>query len=567
MNSILADTLENHGPKFNQDVTNGLATKILKEAPHYIDAIIKSSMRSAPKDQLEYHGWRKLSPKEEYNSLFTSTVARVPYDTAKSDIYKIELLFSWKGKKLPRRYVYLPFVGEAGIMHITDTKFHVVPVLSDTVVSPTHKEVFVRLLRDKLLFKRTSINILVDGKRESGQVIYSNIYRTGGRDIKDGLGSVVPPVALYLVAEYGFMEAFKKYAGVYPIITDDPDAASKYPDYKVYSSTKIKPRGLKESRYVGHDVKILVPREVDTAYVHGLVTGIMYVFDSFQEYPVEMMNIINSDDREKEEMYWKILLGKIVFKNSYSVDRAHADMNDHFSSLQSYIDNLIKEKLAETDIYVDNFFDLLAVILERYNQWLLRSKEYSNDLYNRYLDILYYLLYDIILGVNMTIFELSRKAVKKDVAEKEVSRIFNNKLSAKTIFRVSKTGGMNISLMLVDYTGDNKYPKITSNLELQERGDGVKRGLQNQFPASIRSITGHDLFLGSLLFLPKKAPTPRVRINPFVRLNVATGRLEPSKGIKDALDTLDSLLVGRETDNYKIRNSELEVDMDNVSVD
>ena len=53
MNDVLAQVMDDFTPRFNAEVMNGLATNSLKTAPEYLDAIIRSSMRSAtPKTTL-----------------------------------------------------------------------------------------------------------------------------------------------------------------------------------------------------------------------------------------------------------------------------------------------------------------------------------------------------------------------------------------------------------------------------------------------------------------------------------------------------------------------------------
>ncbi len=449
MNNTLSNMLETVCTPFNAEVVNGIATNSIKTAPDYIDAIIKSSMRSAT-PKLEYHGWRRLSPHEEYESLFTTGNNRINYDIARSDLYKIELLFSYNGVKLPKRYLYLPTLEDGGIINISDTQYHIVPVLSDTVVSPNEKEVFVRLLRDKLTFKRVNRNIIKNGRTIAGDVIHATVYRTSNRGIKDSLGNIVTPIALYLFAEYGLMDAFKKYTGVMPIITYDKNVDVYKNTHDIYESTKLKPRTLKANIYVGHNVKVLIPKGTDSPLVQNMITGLMYVFDVSHLKANEMVDVVNIQDVEKETVYWKLLLGRITFKDSYSADRTLADITDHFVSLRSYIDSLIKDKLSEIDININNFFDLISVILSRYSDWLLNSKTYSNNIFNRYVDVLYYILYDIILGVNKSIFELTRKSIKKDLNEREASRIFNSSLSSKTFYKVLKASAQNLTIYLLD---------------------------------------------------------------------------------------------------------------------
>lgn len=96
---------------------------------------------------------------------------------------------------------------------------------------------------------------------------------------------------------------------------------------------------------------------------------------------------------------------------------------------------------------------------------------------------------------------------------------------------------------------------------MQSRGDGPKRNKIAQFPESTKTLRGHDLLLGSLLFLNKSAPSPRFRVNLYLDYNIYTGRLNIPDHIDKVLVKLDSMLMGRET-NTKIEVLETDIDID-----
>ena len=558
MNVVMAELLEKETYRFNSEIVNGFATKEIRTAPEYIDAIIRSSMRSAT-PLLEYHGYRILSPKEEYESLFTTGNNMINYDFAKSDLYNIELMLSYNNVRLKKRHLSLPFLDDGGLMDISDTTYHIIPVLSDTVISPNDKEVFVRLLRDKLTFKRLNYNIIYNGKSISGDIIHSTIYRTTGRTFKDDLGSIVTPIALYMLADMGYEDTFLKYTGIRPFITYEKDMSSYMGTHHIFESTRIKPSKLKNNNYVGHHVKILIPNDVIlTPLMTNLISGLIYTLDVNTKNSVEMVDCINSGNKSKETMFWKIMLGNIIFKNNYSADRVYADMLDHFVSLRSYIDDLIKEKLAEVSTHIENFSDLLAVILGQFSFWLLNHKTHSNNIFNRYLDVMYYILFDIILGINKTIFDISRKSYKKILNDKEVARTLNSSLSKKKIYSIVKSSSVNITLLLLDYSGDCKYPKVTSVLELQERGKNVTKSKSAVFPKATRHIVGSDCFQGTMYGLNKKAPTPKIKINPFMTIDPITKRPLPTKDQMEVIEVLDRSFSGKLGINSKIYEIEVE---------
>lgn len=550
MNDILAYTEDTFSPKFNEHVVEGTGKEILELAPSYLSDIVESNMLSLKKCDLEYLGWRKLTVEEEYSKMFGKRESGIQYDIAKSNLYLVEYKYRYKGKA-HSVYAYLPYANDGNLLEISDTMYHVVPVLSDTVISPSHREVFVRLLKDKLTFKRLDRNFIRNGEKVPGQIVYSNIFRIVGRDIEDRLGSMVPPVSLYLVRQFGLLETIRRYTGSNDVIitTNDQLTDSIKDNYNVYTTTGLKPRTLKENIvYKGHNLCICVNKNnKNINFLDNFIYGIIYTLDIFPNRADELIDLLSIGAVDDEKLFWEILLGRIIFKDSYTIDRIVSDLGEHFDALDSYLDSIIKSKLKEADIDVNTFYDLLAVIMKNFNIWLLNSKEYNSNIFNRYIDILYYILYDLIVAINRTFMELSRKSAKKELSESEVISIFNNKknLLYRKIYQITKSKTMNICIALCDYSGDIKYPKTTSLLEDQSRGNGVRRGKQSQFPESTRTLKGQDLILGSMLFLTKKSPSPRFRTNLYLKYDIYTGRVTPDKDILDKANYLDKMLQGR----------------------
>lgn len=86
---------------------------------------------------------------------------------------------------------------------------------------------------------------------------------------------------------------------------------------------------------------------------------------------------------------------------------------------------------------------------------------------------------------------------------------------------------------------------------MQSRGAGVKRGKQNQFPEATKTLRGYALYIGSILFLNKKAPSPMFRSNLFMDYDLWTGRLTIPGNINETILYLDEMLKGR-LENEKI---------------
>ena len=526
MNDILSMVIDNNTPKFNKVITEGVAKQILKTAPEYLNSITESGMRSVNSSiGLVYHGWRKLTPKEEFNRMYSGKDNKVQFDIAHSDLYMIELRFTYKDKPISR-VLYLPFASIGNLITLTSNTSHIVPVLSDTVLSPDKKKIFVRLMRAKLSFERLYRNFIVNGVSTPGQVVHAMVYNTTGRNIIEQLGKVQASVILYPLGNIGLRATLKKYLGIESFLITLDDATSYYDTHKVYESTRFKPHNLKEYNYTGHNLKIMIPFDVikDHTLLDNVMFGIMNTLDIFPDSVNDLIHILTNHDVPDEKVYWRILLGRIVFQNSYSLDRIMSDMDEHFITLNSYVDTLIKTKLAESAIYVDDFFDLVMVILTRYNDMVMNNKEYNNDINNRYVDILYYLMYDLIIGINRTLFDINRKSIKKVLSDAEVNKMFNLNLPTKKIYDIVHSKGVNLAIMSADASGDIMYPKVTSMMEDQSRGNGVKRGSQSVLPEAMRSLSGLDTANGSVLYLTKSANSAKLKFNLFAEYNVKTGR-------------------------------------------
>ena len=92
MNSTLASIMENNTPKFTKKVVEGNAKERLETMPRYLDLIFRSSLKSLnPKVKLNYLGYRKCTPEEEFQKMVLTDTGKAQYDIASSDIYLVDI--------------------------------------------------------------------------------------------------------------------------------------------------------------------------------------------------------------------------------------------------------------------------------------------------------------------------------------------------------------------------------------------------------------------------------------------------------------------------------------------
>ncbi len=542
MNKVLKSVLNDKNKKhMNRVVMEGIPKHSILKAPEFVDALIRDNIKELdPSIKLVYKGFRYLDPREEYETDKIGT----SYDLAMNYLYKIELQFELDGEPF-NRILALPFVEENGsVIKLSDTQYVMLPVLTEYAINPTGGKVFIRLLKDKLNFMRQDRPFIVNGILTSLPYIYAHTYKLKSNGIFDKV-----PLGLYLFYKDGLFETFKKRAGVDVIITDKDEEVEKFREtHDVYEVTGKKPKMVKISNYRPPKFKVLLPKEHSkNLFAKSLIANLLFAFELYSDF-VNLYYKVHYDSLEQERGFWKLLLAKIIFKDAYEIDKLLSNIQTHLDLLKTYLDVTVKSRLEELGIYLNDFYDLIAYVMENYHKLVINSEKRSGDIENRYIEVLYYVLFDIIAGINKTFFKINENFRNKQATIKNINSIFNQELSPKKIYSIIKNGGTNLAIMGIDYTGDNLYPKISSILEDQNRGRGVKRDKDNAFPPYIRNIRAEDIVFGSILYLPKKSPTPRLRINPYIEINPNNGKFIIDE-YKNFIDIVNSMLEGKLEDD------------------
>lgn len=520
MNRLMAKLFSLHTPPVNEHVMEGLAVLYMKKREDYVDRVFRSASKSFPAG-LTYDSYEVCSPEEEFLEATKVKNNKRIHDLAVSYLYLVKYKFSFEGVALPDRYIYLPFVDEAGIMMLGGSSYHITPVLSDKVISPGFDFIFVRLLRDKIIFKRAQHTLIIDNIRETTHVIWSAIYRKP-RDNKKvpATTKAMTCIPHYLFAKLGFTETFQRYAGYVPIVGEGDINPQNYPpdQWIICETAGVAPKTHLGNFYQATPIKLAIPRDKWTQAMKALVVGFYYTVDHFPER-------FRPDYLDNKPL-WMILLGHIVFSGLYGENKLFTSIEEHFTSLDSYVDSIIVEKLKESKHEVNDFYDLLGLILGNFNNLVLQNEHSPLSMFGKSLETLYYVMYDIVAGLFRVNFRLGKLASKKRLTLKDVVETFNKNMKPGAAFGLSSG---KIITESVSYSGDHKYPKITSKITEQESQPGSARG------KSKRVVVGEDKHVdvsmaeaGSLLFISKSNPASTNRGNMWMCLDLATGTIIPN---------------------------------------
>jgi hypothetical protein len=513
-------------------IANGLAVSHMSQTEQYIHEVIRSAARGFP-EGLTYAGCARCTPNEEFQIITKKKGSKRTFDTAQSDIYLMKYFFRYKGEDLEPRYLYLPFVSDAGTIVLGGSRFNISPLLMDRVISVGVSNIFVRLLRDRLTFERMTQHYMVDGVRKTVQVAWSQIYHKNAK-MKKLRPTVKANCTMmhYLLCKYGFTDAFMKFGHCKPIVGGVEINKNVYPesDWVICSSTQIKPKGCGRGFYEPSNIRVSVRKEDMSPMVQNMLGGFFYIVDHFPQ----LMTPEWIDSRRQ----WMILLGHIIFSGTINAGKLYDDIEDHMTSLDEYLDSLVVTKLKEIGVPVDDIYQLFAIVIERFNDWLLGSTDKISSMYDKELSILYNVLYEITSAIFKLYFKL-KAASKKELTAKEIVATMNLTLRTGLIFSITK--GHN-EVSVISCPGDNKATKITSILVPQSasnrQGNRKDRAVLND-PSKYLHVSVAEV--GGYSNLPKAEPSGRSRLNPHVKVDEKGVVLRKPEYV-EMLDSIQTLI-------------------------
>lgn len=533
-------------PPLNRILAEGLATHQMTFAERYIDEVFKSAAKDFPAG-LTYAGCQRCTPEEEYTEAIKHNTKRgggvkrskKTYETARSDIYLMKYFFKFNGELLDPRYIYLPFVSQAGSIYISGSRFTISPVIQDRVFSIGANHIFVRFVRDKITFERTLCAYMADGIRETEQMVHSRIHKEK---------SVQPTVRAhssmvhYLFCKYGFTEAFKRFTGAEPIVAESFDEAM-YPRNMwiicstIYNVPGMKPRGYGRSSskeyYESTPLKIAVRRDQYTPMVKAMIAAFFYVVDHF---PQQM-----KPEYVDSTLQWQVLMGHILFSGGIGAGKLLEKMQSHIHSLDEYVDTIVRANMAESGVHVGNLYEFFAIIIEKYNDWLLEGSNKINSMYDKELVTVYYALMDITKAIFTFYYKINATAARpnKELTKKDIVNTMNTMMTARRIFDLRKDHG---EVSSNSYSGDNMAFKITSILVPQS--SATRRGMgkssdrgsigdpSKKFHVSVAEI-------GSYSGMAKSDPSGHSKLNHHTQID-HKGRIVRNPSLIQLLDETQS---------------------------
>jgi hypothetical protein len=545
---FLASLVDQDTPKLNPILANGLACAHIPMSEAHIDSVWHAVARGFP-PEFKYMGSERCTPQEEFNELTKKKNNKRYYDVAISDIYMQRYTFTHEGEKI-ERYLKLPFVGPAGTLHVSGSRFIISPVHADTAISILPTNIFVRLIRAKVTFEREQQHYMAEGVRETAHVAWSEIYNKNKKtaEMKPAIDAHTT-IVHYLFCKYGMTKAFQMVAGCTPVVgTQETITEETHPssDWVVCTSTKLRPvKTYKLKFHIPSNIAVAIPRAQyedpkQGQVIKNMVCGFFYIVDHF---PTRV-----KPEWVDRESNWMILLGHLIWGSNVGDGRILSDVKEHIGSLDEYIDEIMRLKFIEIGMPIDNIYQLFGIILEKFNDWLLGAADNVSSMYGKELNILYYVLGDITKQINKFYFKLkSAHNSKRDpqngkraLTKKEIENLMNATISPGLIYAITRTHG---EVSTISSSGDNMAFKITSMLVQQANSTRQKGGKSDNATISDPTKRVHVSVaeIGGYTNLPKSEPSGHSRLNLCTKID-SKGVVLQDPELKPLLDEVQEMV-------------------------
>lgn len=517
MDHVFARMLDKHVTPVNPVVVGGIAGHFMQYAETYLEGVFRDLSRGFP-PELQYDCFERMSPEEMlYETTRAKAGGRRSVDISASDTYMIRVKLNWLGEPLLQLPVLLVFTDRHGVFRISGRKRHVVPFLNHRVISPSASSIFVRVSKAKTTFRKLFHSIAINGVATAVDVPYGNIHQSKGsaNDKNLVVSNAETLITHYLLAKYGFAEAFRRFIGAVPIVGTSEITPELYPPetHTIVGFCGLRPAtALGGASYRPTEIRMAIRNEDWTPAMRNMVAGTYYVIDHF---PNEIAA------NELDDTYrWIVFLGYILQSMSYVQGKLYRDMQAHLTSLDEHLDMVQRDKLAAGGVMVNDFYELLAYVNNNFEQLIQVGIKEGTSVYNKTIDVLQDMYEPIVHGFNSIGFEVTKMLAKQDakaIDKNNLRTMLRGKLTTGRIYLVTKS--QSTVTEAVDCCNPFQYLKIAAKLQIQEanpvRQDG---GRQRVVVNASSRLDPSAVDLGSVLFLPKKKPDPIKRLNPYANI-------------------------------------------------
>lgn len=593
MASMLVKFIAERVPKINLEIGEGFCYHRDKNSLAFLNGKFEFSSNKAfnsvnkdgtiKKDRthLQYLGYEVLDPETTARETYLRK-ASYPYDLAPTHTYLVQYRFQYANEPEIRKINYwVPYIEIGNLFTVSDRRLLVMPVLSDKVVSIGDEGVFINIVVAKYNFFRQMYSIYEDGIVKLSSVVHTKLF-INPPIVHTKTTRAKSTVIHYLLSYYGYSKTMELILGFVPTPTYSTleDGQFDPKEWVRYESTGARPRSYiiptGSSTYDPNKIAFMVPRELNDAHVQYIIGNLLYVLDHFPGGPEANVNSFSDGEETNYRIdidgldnpsRWRRLMGEIIYTGNHSLSTLMNIMNLHFDGLNRQFDVSTVSKLEDIGIESECLIDLLGVIQKNFLTWIITNGNNRRLVGNKTLEAESVFLNKITYGVTLLFFDINKEEVRNDgmpLEPKVVDKIFKDRLKPNAILGIRNEKAF---VTDVEVSTDHIYTRLTSRLVYQESDYAdVSSGTANT--SLRRKLVADHAVIGSLLNLPKPAPSPDQRINPYMHVDPVTGTVLPHVDLEDILRETDAKLSATHQGYVEtVVDDELDIDTEDFESD
>jgi len=546
---LIADAIKAEYPPFNQTLMDGFHLKEFEGVQRYYENSLKAIFKSIETRGVFFLNVVRVSPRE-YIRYLTASSTRV-YDIHKETLFPVRLNFEYRdkgGQMIPMHaYTMLPYCDKYGDIWLRGVHYSLQVVLAEKGL-PVAKDgsLFVKVLgfKFKIGVEHYNYDYVFDlgGQvqyRTAGINLASNRFYSPTNSRKITSKNVPTPLlAWYVFADMGFSKAMELFGeceyelGPVEALISDCKAKDRW-EIITKSSTN-NPKFLGEFISLDYGVAI---RNKSSKRTTLNTLGLQYA--ASLQFVADCMSSYFDESRIDDPSYWKLLIGRTSVKAGDPNDYIMRLMNDHFISINEYLDDDSIKRFAAQNIMASNIFDLFNYIITNRSE-IVQTTDRAT-MFHKELASVEFTMDKLITAANSFKHDIKNNS---ELSHKKVSRFMNSRFHAKEIDNARYTNLIQeatpTDVPFVDYMlGCMSQDKVfTSSSRNRKKGD---------FDANDSSTFIHtsQLFVNSHLKVSSPCPDGRGYLLPSIYLiNEKVTALNPK--FKEAYEQFDRRLKFRE---------------------
>lgn len=530
--------------------------------PH-LQLSFDNMFRSLKEKGYHFDGIEPVCPLEFFNSITRSSSSGTKdFEIAKNSFFGIKINNHFVDpvtgvhSELKCPLMFLPYTNNHGDIYTRNSTYSLQYVLSErgpSVDGGREKTIFIRVLGYKFkvtkeihTFNRVYRNGTNIGTSAINMTLPANRFYNSRNDRKITSKKVpIPLLAWYVFGKYGFNHCMREFAECeYIIDTMDTlvDICHKEDGWEIYANTSQihpkafdRPKGTPlldepaiaiKSRNAGGEISNLALQ---------YAAGLLFMFGVFShELDIRRLDDIN---------YWRWIIGRCSIRLPPKTipDVYLRQMNEHFSSVEEYADDITIDKYNKFDIEVRDTYELLNYLMMNYSN-LIKLYDPA-DMLHKELASMEFLVDFLIHQANDFKFMIRNKSnITPKIINRELDahfRLFNADKSVRENNTILEQTGTDCPF--IDYgAGIILQTKSTVN-----RGPGKKKEeFDANHPGSM--IHASQPFVVSYQYASKPNPDGRGMLQP--RVHLVQGRytsLRPED--RDLYESVKHRLKNKET--------------------